>query len=82
MKFQVTRSSVGPVSSESPCPGAIRGLDATAWPGEFVWYVELRTLDDLQAFLESNGGAVGLFSPEVGETHPVIEIFDDDEDDE
>jgi hypothetical protein len=82
MKYQVTRTSLGPVSSEAPCPGAMRGLQATAWPGEFVWYIELRTLEDLQAFLEKNGGAVGLFLPEEGEEHPVIEIFDDDEDDE
>jgi hypothetical protein len=82
MKYQVTRSSLGPVSSEPPCRGAVRGLQATAWPGEFVWYVELQTLDDLQAFLDRNGGALGLFAPEEGEEHSVIEIFDDDEDDE
>jgi hypothetical protein len=82
MKYHVTRSSWGPVSVDSPCSGAMRDERATAWPGEFVWYVELQTLDDLQAFLEKNGGALGLFSPEEGEEHPVIEIFDDDEDDE
>jgi hypothetical protein len=82
MKFQVSRTSLGQVSPHAPCAGAIRGSEPTAWPGEHVWYLELQTLDDLQAFLEKNGGALGLFSPEEGEKHPTIEIFDDDEDDD
>jgi hypothetical protein len=80
MKFQVSRTSLGSVSKKSPCPGAVRGPEAPAWPGEYVWYVELQSLEELQAFLEKNGGGLGLFCPEQGEAHPVIEIFDDDED--
>jgi hypothetical protein len=82
MRFQVYRSSWGATSRDAPCRGAIRGLEATAWPGEYVWYVELGTLEELQAFLNANGGALGLFGPEEGEQCPVIEIFDDDEEDE
>jgi hypothetical protein len=82
MKFQVTRSSLGAVSRQPPCNGAVRGEEAVAWPGEYVWFVELNSLEELQAFLEANGGGLGLFVPEEGEEYPVIEIFDDDEDEE
>ena len=82
MKFQVSRTSQGSVSHEQPCVGAMRGPEAAAWPGEYVWYVELGTLDELRAFLQANGGGVGLFAPEEGEDQLSIEIFDDDEDNE
>jgi len=81
MKFLVSRSSQGAVSKKPPCKRAVRGLEAEAWPGEFTWFVELNSLEELTAFLRDNGGAVGLFTPEEGEEYPVIEIFDDDEDD-
>jgi hypothetical protein len=81
MKFQVSRTSLGAVSKESPCQGAVRGPQAAVWPGEYIWHVELDTLEELQRFLEKNGGGLGLFCPEEGEDCPVIEIFDDDEDD-
>ncbi len=80
MKFQVGRTSLGAVSHEPPCPGAIRGPESVAWPGEYVWHVELNSLEELQKFLVANGGGLGLFAPEEGEDHMVIEIFDDDED--
>jgi hypothetical protein len=79
MKFLVTRSSEGAVSKKPPCQRAVRGLEATAWPGEYEWYVELDSLEDLVAFLHANGGGLGLFAPEADEEHPVLEIFDDDE---
>lgn len=80
MRFQVIRSSQGAVSKGPPCPGAVRGPESTAWPGEYEWYIELARLEELLAFLQDNGGALGLFAAEEGEEHPVIEIFDDDED--
>ena len=70
------------MSKHAPCKGAVRGPEAAAWPGEYVWFVELHTLEDLHAFLQTSGGGLGLFAPEDGEEHPVIEIFDDDEDEE
>jgi hypothetical protein len=79
MRFQVCRASQGTVSKSPPCKGAVRGPESKAWTGEFAWFVELATLDDLIAFLDENGGALGLFAPEEGEEEPVIEIFDDDE---
>jgi hypothetical protein len=79
MKFQVCRASQGAVAKAPPCQGAVRGPEAKAWPGEFAWFVELATLEELAAFLDENGGALGLFAPEGGEEHPVIEIFDDEE---
>ena len=82
MKFLVSRSSQGAVSKEPPCPGAIRGPEAEAWPGEYVWFIELGTLEDLLGFLQATGGALGLFTPEEGEDYPAIEIFDEDEDEE
>jgi hypothetical protein len=81
MKFQVTRASQGATSKGPPCQGAVRGEESAAWPGEYPWFVELKTLDELVAFLDRNGGALGLFAPEEGEDHPVIEIFDEDEQD-
>jgi hypothetical protein len=42
----------------------------------------LNTLEALRAFLDANGGGVGLFTPEEGEDDPVIEIFDDDVDED
>ena len=80
MKFQVSRSSQGAASKRPPCQGAVRGPEAAAWPGEFTWFVELATLEALVAFLEANGGGLGLFAPEEDEECPVIEIFDDDQD--
>ena len=79
MRFLVSRASQGVVSKQSPCKGAVRGPESAAWPGEFQWFLDLDSLDDLLAFLESNGGALGVYSPEEDEQHPVIEIFDDDE---
>jgi hypothetical protein len=82
MRFLVTRSSEGAVSKDTPCPGAVRGPEAAAWPGEYHWFVELNSLDELVAFLNKNGGGLGLFVPEEGEDLPVIEIFDDDLDED
>jgi len=79
MKFLVCRASEGAVSKKPPCKGALRGPEATAWPGEFEWFIELGHLDELVAFLHGNGGGLGLFAPEEGEEHPVIQIFDDDD---
>jgi hypothetical protein len=79
MKFSVTRSSVGAVSKRPPVKGAIRGPESPVWPGEFEWHVELNTLEDLLAFLKKAGGGIGLFVPEQDEEFPVIEIFDEDE---
>jgi hypothetical protein len=79
MKFLVNRASLGPVSKQSPCPGAVRGPESSAWPGEHQWFLELNSLDDLLALLTATGGALGLFTPEEGEDHPVIEILDEDE---
>ena len=80
MKFLVTRSAEGAVSKKPPCKGAVRGPDSGAWPGEFQWFVELGTLEDLTTFLNENGGGLGLFAPEDDEEYPVLEIFDDDKD--
>jgi hypothetical protein len=82
MRFLVHRTSQGVVSRTPPCRGAVRGPEAAAWPGEYPWYIELNSLEELLAFLDENGGACGLFSPEEGEESPVIEIYDDTEDDE
>jgi hypothetical protein len=79
MRFLVTRSSQGSVSRDPPCRGAVRGPEAGAWPGEYPWYLDLNRLEDLVAFLNENGGALGLFSPEEGEAYPVLEIFDETE---
>lgn len=79
MQFLVCRASQGAVSKDPPCAGAVRGPAAAAWPGEYPWFVELATLEDLTTFLDRNGGALGLFAPEEGDEYPTIEIFDDDE---
>ena len=79
MRFLVNRSSAGAVSRDPPCPGAVRGPEAAAWPGEYQWFLDLDTLDDLVRLLDESGGGLGLFAPEEGEDHPVIEIFDEDE---
>jgi hypothetical protein len=80
MRFLISRASEGIVSKHSPCPGAIRGPESAAWPGEYQWFLDLNTLEDLVGLLERTGGGLGLFTPEDGESDPVIEIFDDDED--
>jgi len=82
MKFLVSRESEGPVSKTPPCKRAQRGPQASGWPGEYEWLLELNTLEDLMAFLAETGGALGLFSPEGGEEYPTIQIFDEDETDE
>ncbi len=79
MKFLVSRASQGAVSKGPPCRGAERGPEASAWPGEYQWFIELAGLDELVAFLHDHGGALGLFAPEEGEEQPMIEIFDEDE---
>jgi hypothetical protein len=81
MRFHIHRSSQGAVSKGPPCAGAIRGPEASAWPGEYQWFVELGNLEELATFLGKNGGALGLFTPEDGEEHPVLEIFDADDED-
>lgn len=80
MRFQVCRASQGSVSKTPPCKGAVPDPNwETAWPGEHAWFIELATLEELMTFLDENGGALGLFTPEGGEPELVIEIFDDDE---
>ena len=79
MKFLVCRASRGATSKDPPCGGAVRGPEARAWPGEYQWFVELDSLEELVALLNGMGGALGLFAPEGGEEHPVIELFDEDE---
>jgi len=79
MKFLVSRASEGAMSKRPPCKGAVRGPEANAWPGEYQWFVEVDTLEDLLVLLNETGGGLGLFSPEEDEEHPVIEIFDEDE---
>ena len=82
MKFQIGRASQGAVSKRPPCKGAVRGQESPAWPGEYPWYVEVGSLEELITLLNDNGGAFGLYAPEEGEEHPVIEIFDEDQDEE
>jgi hypothetical protein len=79
MMFLVYRASAGTLSRTSPCPGAVRGPESAAWPGEYPWFLEVASLEELMAFLERSGGAIGLFSPEEDEEYPAIEIFDDEE---
>lgn len=79
MKFVVNRSSQGAVSKGPPCPGAVRGPESKAWPGEYEWFVELNTIAELMALLQAAGGGLGVFAPEEGEEHPAIEIFDDED---
>jgi len=57
----------------------VRGPESAAWPGEYQWFIEVESLEALIALLEEHGGGLGLFSPEEDEEHPVIEIFDEDE---
>lgn len=80
MRFIASRSSQGAVSQHPPCRGAFRGPEATAWPGEYEWFIELGSLEALLAFLHENGGALALFEPESGEHCPAIEIYDEGED--
>jgi hypothetical protein len=79
MKFLVSRASQGAVSRERPCDGAVRGPESAAFPGEHQWFLEVASLEELLALLDRVGGGLGLFAPEEGEEHPVIEIFDEDE---
>ncbi len=79
MKFMVNRASQGSTSKQPPCKGAVRGPEIPTWPGEYEWFIEMNTMEELVAFLEQNGGGLGLFSPEEDEEYPVIEIFDEDE---
>jgi hypothetical protein len=79
MKFLISRASQGTVSKLPPCRGAVRGPESAAWPGEYQWFLELDSLEDLAALLDAGGGGLGLFAPEEDEEHPAIEIFDDDE---
>ena len=58
------------------------GAESKAWPGEYPWFIELAGLEDLIAFLNANGGGLGLFTPEDDEECPMIEIFDDDQDED
>jgi hypothetical protein len=80
MRFLVNKSSQGAVSKSPPCKGAIRGPEASACPGEYQWFLEVDTLEGLISLLNETGGGLGLFSPEEDEEHPVIEIFDEDQD--
>jgi hypothetical protein len=82
MKFMVSRTTQGAVSQDPPCRGAVRGPDSRAWPGEYQWFIELGTLEELMAFLRETGGGLGVFLPEEDEEHPVIEIFDEDQEEE
>ena len=72
----VNRPAWGPLSLP-PVPGAIRGPEAPAFPGEYVWFIELNGLDDLIRLLDEHGGLV-LWSAAEGEGQPVIEIPDED----
>jgi hypothetical protein len=80
MKFLVSRTSQGAVSKKPPCNGAVRGSESKAWPGEYPWFIELNALEHLVTLLDDNGGGLGLFAPEGDEDYPMIEIFDDDQD--
>ena len=82
MKFLINRASQGAVSRKPPCKGALRGSESAAWPGEYQWFIEVATLEDLIAFLDANGGGLGLFAAEEGDDYPGIEIFDEDETEE
>jgi hypothetical protein len=82
MRFLVYRTSQGAVSKTPPCKGAVRGPEAPAWPGEYPWFLDLNSLDELLAVMHAVGGGLGVFAPEEDEEHPVLEIFDEDEDGE
>ena len=79
MKFLVSRASQGPVSKNPPCRGAERGPESKVWPGEYQWFIEVNSLEELTRFLEEQGGGLGLWSAEEGEGFPTLEIFDEDE---
>jgi len=79
MRFLINRASQGAVSQQPPCKGAVCGPESKAWPGEFQWFIELANLEELVRFLHDNGGGLGLFTPEEGDEHAGIEIFDEDE---
>lgn len=79
MKFQIMRESQGAASKAAPWPGAVRGPESSAWPGEYEWFLEVADLEGLVKLLEDSGGALGLFAPEGGEESPVIQIFDEEE---
>jgi hypothetical protein len=81
MKFLVSRSSEGTVSKDPPCEGAVRGHESAAWPGEYEWFVELNSLEELVQFLERTGGGLGLWAPEEGTQFPELEIFEEVEGD-
>ena len=78
MRFQVTRTSQGAISKTPPCRGAIRGPESPAWPGEFVWYLDLKVLEELVQFLNDHEGGLALYTPEPDEDCPVIEILDEE----
>ncbi len=78
MRFQISRSSEGSVSKTPPVAGAVCGPEAPAFPGEYVWFVEVNSLDELVHLLDEHGGLV-LWSAEEGEGLPVIEIPDDED---
>jgi hypothetical protein len=82
MKFLIFRASQGAVSKDPPCRGAVRGEEAPAFPGEYEWFVELNTLDELLTLLNRTGGGLGLFAPEEHEEVPAIEIYDEDEEED
>ncbi len=82
MRFLVYRSSQGSVSKEPPCKGAVRGPESAAWPGEYVWFLDLNTLEELLGYLNAVGGGLGVFAAEEDEEHPAIEIFEEEAGDE
>jgi hypothetical protein len=82
MKYLIFRASQGAVSKDPPCPGAVRGEQAPAFPGEYEWFVELNTLDALLTLLYRMGGGLGLFAPEEDEEVPAIEIIEEDEEED
>src|SRR5438128_2928601 len=79
MKFLVNRASEGAVSKRPPCKGAMRGPESPAWPGEYQWFIELNSLDELIALLNDTGGGLDLFTPEEDEEYPGLEIVDEGE---
>lgn len=82
MRFLVNRASKGVVSKDPPCRGAVRGPESSAWPGEYQWFVDLNSMDELAAFLRESGGGLGLFAPEEGNEYAGIEIYDESDEDE
>jgi hypothetical protein len=80
MRFLIYRASQGSTSKGPPCEGAVRGPEESAWAGEYPWYIEIASLEELMRLLQESGGGLGLFAPEEDEKHPAVEIFDDDED--